>query len=130
ATVLDAPAVPVEADDAPVVEPEMSRDAIPCPVCLGHGWFAFQPPTDPRTQTCERCYGHGQVLTGSHVPAHMTRECPDCEGRGYGEVEPQLVASAATRAEIEPASEPTATNGPVVETNLAVTEFPRRTTTA
>jgi hypothetical protein len=58
----------------------------------------------------------------------MTRACPDCEGRGYVEVEPQFVESAATRAEIEPASEPEATNGPVIETNLPVTEFPRRTT--
>jgi EmrB/QacA subfamily drug resistance transporter len=149
ATVLDAPA-PVEADEAPAEAPEQlpdvrvgdeaqPQDAIPCPVCLGHGWFAFQPPIDPRTQTCERCYGHGQVLTGSHVPAHMTRACPDCDGRGYVEVtpavdppeEPKAVEQPPeSRLEIEsaPAPAPTATNGPLIETNLPVAEFPRRTT--
>jgi EmrB/QacA subfamily drug resistance transporter len=139
ATVLDVPEAAEEAEDEQVEEREQLPDvhvgeegpppeAIPCPVCLGHGWFAFQPPTDPRTQTCERCYGHGQVLTGSHVPAHMTRACPDCQGRGYVEVEPQIVEAADARPEIEPASDPEPTNGPVIETNLPVAEFPRRTT--
>jgi EmrB/QacA subfamily drug resistance transporter len=139
ATVLDAPA-PVEADEAPAADPEQLPDvhvgeeaqppeAIPCPVCLGHGWFAFQPPIDPRTQTCERCYGHGQVLTGSHVPAHMTRACPDCEGRGYVEVEQQAVEPTDAPEEIEAAPEPEATNGPpVIETNLPVAELSQRTT--
>jgi EmrB/QacA subfamily drug resistance transporter len=139
ATVLDAPAGPAEADEAPAEESEQlpdvhvgeegePPDAVRCPVCLGHGWFAFQPPTDPRTQTCERCFGHGQVLTGSHVPAHMTRACPDCQGRGYVEVEPPTVESADAPAEIEAAPEPEVTHAPaVIETNLSVAEFPQRT---
>ena len=63
--------------------PDGAADAYQCPVCLGQGWFAFRPPEDPRSQMCTRCYGHGQVLTGSHVPAHIVRDCPDCEGRGF-----------------------------------------------
>src|SRR5262249_13838160 len=133
ATVLDAPEAPAVTEEERLPEVQVGDegqppDAIPCPVCLGHGWFAFQPPTDPRTQTCERCYGHGQVLTGSHVPAHMTRACPDCEGRGYIEVEAPAVETADARAEIEPPPEPEMTNGPVIETNLPVAEFPRQTT--
>jgi hypothetical protein len=56
-----------------------------CPVCLGEGSFTMEPPQDPRTEICRRCYGHGKVLTGSHVPEHMVHECPDCQGRGYVE---------------------------------------------
>jgi DnaJ-class molecular chaperone len=52
-------------------------------VCLGEGSFSFVPPRDPDTGTCPRCYGLGTVLTGSRVPAHMVRDCPDCHGRGY-----------------------------------------------
>jgi EmrB/QacA subfamily drug resistance transporter len=96
ATVLDpqgrqpmlASEQPAEASDEPLdLEPasEPSSEAYPCPVCLGHGWFSFHPPHDPRTEMCQRCYGHGKVLTGSHVPAHMVRDCPDCAGRGYVE---------------------------------------------
>jgi len=60
-------------------------ETFPCPVCLGHGEFTFTPPRDPHTDTCPRCYGHGTVLTGSHVPAHLVRDCPDCQGLGYVE---------------------------------------------
>jgi hypothetical protein len=139
ATVVDTPAArTVDAAAGPAGEPETlpdvhvdnedrQADAFRCPVCQGHGWFAFQPPADPRTQTCQLCYGHGQVLTGSHVPAHMTRACPDCEGRGYVEVAPQIVESAVAPAEIEPASEPEAAISPTIETNLPAAEFPRTT---
>ena len=62
-------------------EHEGEGDAFPCPVCMGHGWFPFEPPQDPRTATCPRCHGHGKVLTGSHVAGHTVRDCPDCTGR-------------------------------------------------
>jgi EmrB/QacA subfamily drug resistance transporter len=72
----------------PVVHSETGEelDAYPCPVCMGHGWFPFEPPQDPRTATCPRCHGHGKVLTGSHVAGHTVRDCPDCIGQGYVEV--------------------------------------------
>jgi EmrB/QacA subfamily drug resistance transporter len=70
---------------------EPARDQQPepfvCPVCRGERALLFTPPRDPHTETCPRCYGHGTVLTGSHVPAHMVRHCPDCRGRGYVETE-------------------------------------------
>ena len=138
ATVLDTPEAPAAAEEEHAEEQEQLPDvrvggevdppaSFPCPVCLGHGSFAFQPPTDPTTQTCERCYGHGQVLTGSHVPAHVVRTCPDCEGRGYVEAAMAPVIEPAQAPEIESAEEPVVTT-PVVETNLPVTEFPRRET--
>jgi EmrB/QacA subfamily drug resistance transporter len=68
------------------VEHDGDADAFPCPVCMGHGWFPFEPPQDPRTSTCPRCHGHGKVLTGSHVAGHTVRDCPDCTGQGYVEV--------------------------------------------
>ena len=70
------------------VQPESGGelDAYPCPVCMGHGWFPFEPPRDPRSATCPRCHGHGKVLTGSHVAGHTVRDCPDCTGQGYVEV--------------------------------------------
>jgi len=67
-------------------EHDGETDAFPCPVCMGHGWFPFEPPQDPRASTCPRCYGHGKVLTGSHVAGHTVRDCPDCTGQGYIEV--------------------------------------------
>jgi EmrB/QacA subfamily drug resistance transporter len=74
-------------------------DAFPCPVCMGHGWFPFEPPQDPRTATCPRCYGHGKVLTGSHVVGNTVRDCPDCQALGYVEVrqayEPAPIPEAA-----------------------------------
>jgi EmrB/QacA subfamily drug resistance transporter len=69
-----------------VPEPDGDADAFPCPVCMGHGWFPFEPPQDPRSATCPRCHGHGKVLTGSHVAGHTVRDCPDCTGQGYVEV--------------------------------------------
>jgi EmrB/QacA subfamily drug resistance transporter len=81
--------------NGPAAEPAMQQaapehdgdaDAFPCPVCMGHGWFPFEPPQDPRTATCPRCHGHGKVLTGSHVAGHTVRDCPDCRGEGYVEV--------------------------------------------
>jgi hypothetical protein len=53
---------------------------------MGHGWFPFEPPQDPRTATCPRCHGHGKVLTGSHVVGHTVRDCPECQALGYVEV--------------------------------------------
>jgi EmrB/QacA subfamily drug resistance transporter len=68
-------------------EHDGDEEAFPCPVCMGHGWFPFEPPQDPRTATCPRCHGHGKVLTGSHVAGHTVRDCPDCTGQGYVEVQ-------------------------------------------
>jgi EmrB/QacA subfamily drug resistance transporter len=94
ATVVDVPARhPILAGEQPMAAsaelPDLPQtretETHPCPVCLGQGWFAFDPPKDPRTETCRRCYGHGTVLTGSHVPAHIVRDCPDCQGQGYVE---------------------------------------------
>ena len=140
ATVLEAPPAPADAPaeeqaDEPETLPDVPTGAevadpesFSCPVCLGHGRLAFQPPADPRTRTCALCYGHGQVLTGSHVPAHIVRNCPDCQGRGYVEVEVEVPAVETPQpAELEAAPEPE-TNGPVIETNLSVADFPRRTT--
>jgi EmrB/QacA subfamily drug resistance transporter len=62
-------------------------DEYTCPVCQGQGWVSFHPRQDPGSATCPRCYGHGQVLTGSHVPAYIVRDCPDCEARGYMETQ-------------------------------------------
>jgi hypothetical protein len=81
-------------------EHDGDADAFPCPVCMGHGWFPFEPPQDPRTSTCPRCHGHGKVLTGSHVAGHTVRDCPDCTGQGYVEVrgayEPLSVTSGGS----------------------------------
>lgn len=105
---LDRPAQEVEDPDR-----NGAVEAYQCPVCLGHGWFAFEPPTDPSTETCPRCYGHGHVLTGSRVPAHIARACPDCGGRGYVEARPTFeparvrrVDQAPEPAEIETAPDP------------------------
>jgi EmrB/QacA subfamily drug resistance transporter len=73
-------------------------DAVACPVCLGHGWFPFEPPQDPRMTTCPRCYGHGKVLTGSHVVEHTVRDCPDCEATGYVELSADYESLPVTRA--------------------------------
>ena len=84
------------------VEHDGEADAFPCPVCMGHGWFPFEPPQDPRTSTCPRCHGHGKVLTGSHVAGHTVRDCPDCTGQGYVEVrgayEPLSVTSGPSES--------------------------------
>lgn len=87
--VARSPLIPVDGP-APARDPVQQEDspgeAVACPVCLGHGWFPFEPPKDPRTATCPRCYGHGKVLTGSHVVEHTVRDCPDCDAKGYVEV--------------------------------------------
>lgn len=38
---------------------------------------------DAETQTCERCRGEGQTLTGSNVPNYRTKVCSACNGFGY-----------------------------------------------
>ena len=36
-------------------------------------------------EECDKCNGEGKVLTGSHVPEYLTRNCPTCQGTGYRE---------------------------------------------
>ena len=83
----------------PMPQPQGELEAYPCPVCMGHGWFPFEPPQDPRTATCSRCHGHGKVLTGSHVVGHTVRDCPDCQGQGYVEVRAPYQPMSVTRGE-------------------------------
>lgn len=58
--------------------------------------------THDKRETCERCYGSGQVITSglddyypSPYPgdAPFTRKCPDCHGTGRKCVLPQEVNS-------------------------------------
>ena len=97
-------------------------DTHQCPVCLGQGWFDFRPPQDPRTEVCGRCYGHGQVLTGSHVPAHIVRECPDCEGRGFLESEVSREAAQVRRAVSPSGASGVALHGAAEESTASATE--------
>lgn len=70
---------------------------------MGHGWLPFEPPQDLRTQTCPRCYGHGKVLTGSHVAEHIVRDCPECQATGYVETGEIWEPTAMTKAAQSPA---------------------------
>jgi hypothetical protein len=87
-------------------EQEQQPETFTCPVCMGHGWFPFEPPRDPRTRTCPRCLGHGKVLTGSHVEGHIVRECPECEAQGYIDAREAAVPVAAGNAVPPPANWP------------------------
>lgn len=55
--------------------------------CMGCGGVGFQPVTaprfDPDLERCERCGGHGSMLTGSVNEMHIVRECLSCQGTGY-----------------------------------------------
>jgi EmrB/QacA subfamily drug resistance transporter len=100
-TVVDSPQAPLLSVNGPeadvVLQPEGEPEAYPCPVCMGQGWFPFEPPQDPRTATCARCHGHGKVLTGSHVAGHTVRDCPECQGQGYVEVRAPYEPMSVTR---------------------------------
>lgn len=39
--------------------------------------------SDPDAQTCDRCDGFGQTLTGSKSPGHLTKPCSECNGTGW-----------------------------------------------
>jgi hypothetical protein len=96
ATVVGTPVTsPILAREEPVAAPErmpdlqatddLEQETFACPVCQAQGRLSPVPPQDPHAQTCPLCYGHGTVLTGSHVPAHIVRDCPECQGLGYVE---------------------------------------------
>ena len=69
-----------------------------CPTCEGLGFdltYGAHTPelaTNDAFRACTDCKGLGQVLTGSKVEGHVTRDCPTCLGRGYLE---RLPAPAA-----------------------------------
>lgn len=55
-----------------------------CPLCNGVGAVAPDAPVlDPSTMRCERCKGHGQLMTEAVNPNNVFRQCPDCVGNGY-----------------------------------------------
>ena len=66
----------------------------PCPTCQDFAaGFTFTPPDEtpamqhvPEFQRCEKCAGHGQVLTGALPSATVATTCRGCSGQGYIEV--------------------------------------------
>lgn len=71
-----------------------------CPLCNGVGATAPDAPVlDPSTMRCERCKGHGQLMTEAVNPNNVFRQCPDCVGNGYvpkaetRPIPPQLVTA-------------------------------------
>jgi len=92
------------------VPPEQVRDAVKRAIGLGtldelKDYAAFQ--------TCQTCGGLGNVRTGSQVTAHLYRQCPSCQGRGYSS---SLDTDANRPAPQTPiAAMPTADGGPAVE---------------
>jgi hypothetical protein len=80
-----------------------------CPRCdgLGRVWAVEESTPElvhPENYVaCDNCNGHGEVLTGSKVPANATTVCGRCNGTGFQVVTPQpenvtplVPASAAT----------------------------------
>jgi len=49
------------------------------------------PPleADPYSRECDKCGGHGKVLTGSHVTGQKAAQCLDCKGAGWLAVGPE-----------------------------------------
>ena len=50
--------------------------------------------TEPGVQQCATCGGKGQTLTGSLVPEHRTKMCPECTGLGW--TDPQVRSQYST----------------------------------
>lgn len=88
---------------------EDANELVPCELCLPMipGFrFPVEPDDDTKAavleaigmggtaelasaddaRLCDTCNGLGVVLTGSHVPAHVTKPCRACRGAGYVEV--------------------------------------------
>jgi hypothetical protein len=75
-------------------------------------FLQFEPPPDYQQnqamQTCRRCHGYGDLLTGSKRKGNELTQCPDCGGLGYTDPQgmriggpvlasvPSPVATAAT----------------------------------
>lgn len=56
----------------------------PCGYCDQLGFVPITAPKfDPETERCDRCDGHGHMLTGSANELHVIRECTACQGTGY-----------------------------------------------
>lgn len=57
--------------------------------CIGCQGVGFAPVSgvqfDPDLEKCERCQGHGQMLTGAVNEMNVVRDCLACGGRGYTE---------------------------------------------
>lgn len=67
----------------------------PCVLCSGRGWNAADVVADPDTHKCETCHGIGIVVTGSLVEGNATRICRKCNGSGFIEDVPSVVAPVA-----------------------------------
>ena len=72
-----------------------------CPTCDGIG-FTPEPVAgeselqhDPFTETCPRCAGYGEVLTGAKASALATIPCPGCGSTGYVQKQEHPEAGAA-----------------------------------
>lgn len=102
---------------------EDAQTLIPCPLCsdfVAGLIFPMQPSEEVRAnvlaalgvapkgdlqkfenfEECPSCHGEGKVLTGSHVPEYITRNCPACQGTGYKER--GLAPAAAGNGAVEP----------------------------
>jgi hypothetical protein len=57
--------------------------------CAGCSGVGFAPVTgmqfDPDLERCNRCQGHGSMLTGAVNEMNVLRDCLACGGRGYTE---------------------------------------------
>lgn len=55
-----------------------------CPGCAGIGFRAIEAmPIDPDRARCEKCKGHGMLLTGSVNESYVVVPCDACEGQGF-----------------------------------------------
>jgi hypothetical protein len=68
-------------------------------------FLQFEPPPDYQQnqamQTCRRCHGYGDLLTGSKRKGNELTQCPDCGGLGY--TDPQGMRVGAAPLQLAPA---------------------------
>lgn len=110
-----------------------AKDLLPCPLCAdgipslvnahdaGHvadevqdavqTFLGYTAPSQLRqsrlNEPCGTCGGLGELLTGSRVPAHLTKVCPDCLGFGFtGPGNTMHVTTTGTATTTEPNGAP------------------------
>lgn len=106
------------------VEPDAMHE---CPTCQAVGYtpeaIDAPPPLvqDPYTETCSRCAGNGEVLSGATLRGLYAIPCNGCGGSGYVTKQEQPDAGAAFGNGAPPAPQyvPPATPSPAVSAEVA-----------
>lgn len=68
----------------------------PCAFCNGFG-FSDQPELQhhPEKERCDKCGGHGVLISGSQNPSFATVSCEACQGQGFKTVVPPMPQAQA-----------------------------------